>query len=403
MRPLWPDLAVIRERMLGAPASEETAAEHDEPVVDAEALPMPAFVAEQIQRLDEVKYGVRAPAVGDVVLISKAGHAPIAVCLEASISRNADGARWRGWMVAAETDYATDKDVLLEESDGPCDPLAGMVETWNPLELIVPDAVRVLAHLSEYRMSIIGEVARESHADTPEPPRPGFITNRETASGRLVLTGTPLGKANDPRAEYQKIFRACAGAYGSVSQPAIAPVAKVASQQQERGGFLAGLSDWLMGHRLAAGATAVALLCVALLPQFANQSTTLSTSPGPIAKVEPKESHMAETGAARREIVASDEFLSDSKLMVPARRGDVASVSTAAGSSGPEVLVYQVKLKPDATISEAKDLLKRHALSFVKFDESTRLLEFAVQPGLVTSELESALYKSGLFIEHPQK
>ena len=70
-----------------------------------------------------------------------------------------DEHRWLGWLVAAETDYATDRDVLLEPVDEPFDPLAGMVQTWNPLAVDIRQGSRVLAQLSKNRLAAIREVA----------------------------------------------------------------------------------------------------------------------------------------------------------------------------------------------------------------------------------------------------
>ncbi|MBV5332043.1 hypothetical protein JZU54_00285, partial [bacterium] len=51
---------------------------------------------------------------------------------------------WHGWLVSAETDYAGWWDFVLQEQDAPFDPEAAMVHLWNPVQLYLPMASRVV-------------------------------------------------------------------------------------------------------------------------------------------------------------------------------------------------------------------------------------------------------------------
>jgi len=55
---------------------------------------------------------------------------------------------WYGWLVTAESDYAGYWDLLLGAADEPCDPLARMVQLWNPVHVYLPSVSRVLAELT---------------------------------------------------------------------------------------------------------------------------------------------------------------------------------------------------------------------------------------------------------------
>jgi hypothetical protein len=134
------------------------------------------------------------------------------VCLDAAYPGRQD--LWHGWLVSAETDYATEWDVLLTEADGPCDPIAGMVQLWNPVYAYLPSTGRVLAQLRPERVAALRAVAAEflGGADTGLMPHPGHVGARETLDGHVVLTGTPLGGADDPRHRYRTLYRAATAA-----------------------------------------------------------------------------------------------------------------------------------------------------------------------------------------------
>lgn len=435
MRRLWPEIEVIRQRLLG-PEAESAPAVIEEELVDAQPLPMPAVVAEQIQRLSTTPREARPLKPGDVVLLRKTGHAPIAVCLDTPISKTADATRWRSWMVAAEADYATDKDVLLEEIDGPCDPLAGMIQTWNPLEVVVPETATVLARLSEYRMNLIREVARETGEESTAAPRPGFVANRETESGRIVLTGTPLSKANDPRIEFREIYQSCANVFAVAASLARQAVERPAESNQTQAGLLSSLSAWLLGHRLAVGATAAVAVISGVVvsqmlpdtpigiptPMASVETPKVSTppSPPPEVAVSPQEKKVDEpnkapppTTKAEKPIKpekskaqqpaptqlanAPDDILKIRTLLVPLKDQTVVLAMRSGGGEQADVKAYRIRLKPGADIDRAIEVLMNLGFRIVKVEEGAAALQVMISESLLTSELDRTLLNADIF------
>ena len=147
---------------------------------------------------------------------------------------------WYGWLVTAEVDYATDGDLLLGPEDEPCDPLARMIQLWNPVHVYLPSVSRVLAELRPERLAAARALAVEC-LTAPESDRalarPGVIVRRSMGA-YSVRTGTPLGHASDPRHRYQQLYHAYAEA---VREPARQAVAQAASSQTSWRGHLAAL------------------------------------------------------------------------------------------------------------------------------------------------------------------
>jgi hypothetical protein len=148
---------------------------------------------------------------------------------------------WWGWLVApaSETDYAAYYDVLLGPEDEPCDPLAGMVQLWNPVHVYLPSASRVLVELKPERLAALRALAAECAATSqPDnvPPQPGEILVRQVGA-YTVRTGTPYGGAQDPRLRYQRLYFEAAAA---VKEPA--QLAAAARSPLER--VLDTLRDW---------------------------------------------------------------------------------------------------------------------------------------------------------------
>jgi tetratricopeptide (TPR) repeat protein len=174
---------------------------------DAQFSPKPR--AGQILRVDEVI----GPQGWDL-------PQPLAVLISEPDPQDPSGRIWSGWLCASETQYAGYWDLLLEPEDEPFDPLAGMVQIWNPVYVYLPSTSLVLAELRPERLSAVRALASE-FLTTPEPdPRqacPGRLLARRTLDNHLVLTGTPLGKAEDPRWRYSEIYARAAKA---VKEPA---------------------------------------------------------------------------------------------------------------------------------------------------------------------------------------
>ena len=113
--------------------------------------------------------------------------------------RQPDPQCWSGWLVAPETDDASAWDLLLDHDvDDPFDPLAGMVQVWNPLVCCLAAEAPLLAALTEERLAAVRAVAAAfPHLDEEMSPRPGFVAPRPVG-GHLVLIGTPLGDSREP-------------------------------------------------------------------------------------------------------------------------------------------------------------------------------------------------------------
>jgi hypothetical protein len=145
---------------------------------------------------------------------------PLAVLIEShSVRENGSEFRdvWYGWMVAPETDYATWWDFVLGAEDEPFDPLAGVVQVWNPVYVYLKSTNpnRILAELRPARLQAVRALAEEyltAAEPDPDEARPGFVALRETLGGLPVLTGTPLSGPDDPRWRYQELYHEAAEA-----------------------------------------------------------------------------------------------------------------------------------------------------------------------------------------------
>lgn len=169
---------------------------------------------------------------------------------------------WYGWLVASETDYAGYWDLLLGPEDQPCDPLAGMVQVWNPVHVYLPSVSGVLAELGSERLDAVRALALEClTADEPDPAeaRPGGVLSR-VVSGHAVRTGTPLGEeTGDPRWRYQALYGEVALALREPARLALKAVAEAANKAFEESlneltadlrDIIAGVRDWAKGWEI---------------------------------------------------------------------------------------------------------------------------------------------------------
>jgi len=193
--------------------------------------------------------------------------APLVVLLDQPTEENAD--LWRGWMVSPDTDYADYWDVLLEPCDEPFDPLAGMVQIWNPVHLWIPQASQVIAQISLARLQAIRAVASEFIIAeiSDELAKPGFIAPRKTLHDFTVLTGTMLGDQQDPRHQYQHLYFEVAKA---VKEPARIALSQLAP------GFLTNLVAKLTELRDKLGQPV--LLPGSLIPQAMSTGSDASSA-----------------------------------------------------------------------------------------------------------------------------
>lgn len=105
----------------------------------------------------------QSPNEGLIVLVGKGdGSAddlgltmasPLVAILD---KKNTKKNSWNAWMVAKETDYATDWDMLLtSDKDAPLDPLVGMVQVWNPLQIEEILIEKTLGELKPERLTTL--------------------------------------------------------------------------------------------------------------------------------------------------------------------------------------------------------------------------------------------------------
>lgn len=134
---------------------------------------------------------------------------------------------WRGWLVAPQTHlaYVSYWDLLLEEElDGPFDPAAAIVQTWNPVYVRVEKAALVLGRLGRERLSAARVLEHEFEQGLSEDackPETGRFGVREL-DGFSVVTGTPLGNVHDVRRDYQRLYSRAAAALSEQADEAVA-------------------------------------------------------------------------------------------------------------------------------------------------------------------------------------
>ena len=124
------------------------------------------------------------------------------------------------------------------------EPAFGVIQTWNLVTLAPARAAAatVVGELSATRLAAVRAVYDEWTAEAvlTLAPAPGQIALRVACDVFLVLTGTPLAAANDPRAAYQDLYLEAARALMR-EQPEPAPeVAAHASAPQPHSGSRSG-------------------------------------------------------------------------------------------------------------------------------------------------------------------
>lgn len=174
---------------------------------------LPPALRAQIQRRVAARNATFAPMpqAGQIVRIDAVPGSkqelprPLAVLLA---EPTATPQVWSGWLVATETDYAAERDLLLGPEDEPCDPLARMVQTWNPVRVDLPSVSCVLAQLSTERLDAVRALAAEPALSTKTTTAPAVASRIHTrqAGPHHILTGAPLGGEDDPRRAYQRLY-----------------------------------------------------------------------------------------------------------------------------------------------------------------------------------------------------
>lgn len=252
--PLYPPLDRIRRELfengnVGRQVVDTVEEEHN-PTLDALAeQPLPPFILDLIRRRSDARqaYPAAPLAAGQIRALSSIPANPgksrelervCGVLLGAHIG----GKRWSGWLVAQEVDYATDRDLVIEEEDGPADPVAGMVQTWNPVQVALSGDEPILGKLTPLRLAAVMALADVQRTEGDVRPQPGKIHGWDLEKGIVVLTGTPLGGTNDPRHEYRALYQRLAEEIAAACE--MQGMHKSASESR---GFL----HWLFGPHWA--------------------------------------------------------------------------------------------------------------------------------------------------------
>ncbi len=248
---LFPPLSVIQERLFGLPDDELLAlaenrstlpdatrqAALNDPHIREKVMDLRAQLAQDdtpdpientgakppdfIQKLMAQKVATRSALSGSALapglmiqitqLLSASGQ-PLDVILGAPFTVLLDRQShldhgWHGWVVSPDTDYAGFWDFVLQDEDRPFDPVCGMVQLWNPIQLYLPSDFKgeVLGKLSPERLQSLRALAVEfvEGCESQPKPNPGRVALRSTYQGYSVVTGTPLDERYDPRLAYQ--------------------------------------------------------------------------------------------------------------------------------------------------------------------------------------------------------
>ena len=173
--------------------------------------PIPDLIYDVVARMVGAMPELREPQSGDLVVLPPPAdqddaaepQLPVAAVLD-----EGTGEHWSGWLVGAHTDYAGDRDLVLDASliEGGKDPapIAGMVLCWDRVSLNLPEKVEVIHHLTDAALEAIRALGGGSSVGG-QRPEPGRMMQQEVA-GQVVVTGTPY-KHDDPRAEYLRLTR----------------------------------------------------------------------------------------------------------------------------------------------------------------------------------------------------
>ena len=266
----WPPLEVVRRGLdsgdAQAPGPAEDCGTHtptgstgaDAPSSHADYLLLPLTELARRRAAVAARQFPATLAAGRLVRITRAGSS-YGMLLDHQVGPHA----WTGWMAAAEADWAGPFDVLLEPVDDPFEPMFGLIQTWNQLQVDLQHypPVEVVGEVSAVRLAAIRAVAQEADAATPPAltAEPGRIALRTVAGTFLVLTGTPMAPG-DERLEYQHLYRTAALQLAGPAQPAPQKVAGDAAGRKARPGWWAGARRWLAADGLVRPAFALLAL-----------------------------------------------------------------------------------------------------------------------------------------------
>lgn len=244
---LHPPLARIERELFGSPNERVPTSDTVDPnqAITTQAPAMPAHLLALIERKVAATQAL-APgplAVGQMRSLAgippAAGQGPRMRTSAILLGRWVSGRRWAGWMVAQEVDYATDRDLVLQEDDGIFAPEVALVQTWNPLEIELTGQETILGRVSADTLAAVLKLSAPHGSDDHYvAPRPGRIGAWDLDAETTVVTGTPLGDA-DPRSAYQHLYRQLAMELAGAG--ATQNAAPVTTPPRESGGWRAWL------------------------------------------------------------------------------------------------------------------------------------------------------------------
>lgn len=236
---------------------------------------------------------------------------------------------WQGWLVSADTDYASTWDFVLQEQDAPFDPEAGMVQVWNPVRLYLPMAGRVVAELQPERLNAVRAMAADFLlSDEPQDdPWPGRVSVRETSTALKVATGSPIGGTDDPRHRYQNMYHYAAEA---VREPANLALAKAGvfewvPEKEDNGSLVEAVKRWIKG----------------LVEWIRDMPSSMTTTWGPA-------------------LAFALVLMIGIAMMVPMHENPVDEASTFRGSGDSQVVIDSDPQEKLAQLTRDLDKLKLH-------------------------------------------
>lgn len=157
---------------------------------------------------------------------------------------------WSGWLMSEDTDYATYWDVLLEDVDAPYDPVASMVQLWNPVQVPPASLGQWVGQLSPERIDALASAFLDFVTNEPEPDkttaRPGAFIERLTRDGARIMTGTVLGDAEIERRGYQALYFEASALLRDLAKAYVAATVENSQTSQVRAGSMSAALDGLV-------------------------------------------------------------------------------------------------------------------------------------------------------------
>jgi len=265
---LWPPVDLVKKNLLSDTHIEDSDNQKNNPV-KPEKIKMPDFLKNQIKRRCATQTFLTTKTLeqGQIRLIKTTKSEQVISFL---LAKKATHEHWSGWLVSSEVDYATDQDILLEdETELYFDPVAGMIQTWNPLVVEEKQLDRLVAKLTPKRFKNISQFANQSEKNgSPFDSETGFIGAWRWNNQAEFLSGTPLAadkEDKDPRYQYQKQYQQWAKEIGVMENSGRFKFNQLKFKITQKIESI-GLADWFVPQSLTAG------LMIGLLGIFGMQS-----------------------------------------------------------------------------------------------------------------------------------